>query len=199
MVLETLPGGHRRSARVNFHSKGAAAWKRRRRSSTSASEAKSFGVEHLALDDGEVDLNLVEPAGMHRSRGQGITLRKAACNRRTQALPRREEPLSMIQKMRRAGLVGWLAWAVEECLHGYVNGACASCNNDGVVDPGEECDEGALNGTRGSCCTTSCTYRAAGQECRASTNPACDPAETCTGSSGVFIDASRGDHLHLDA
>jgi hypothetical protein len=55
------------------------------------------------------------------------------------------------------------------------------CGN-GTTETGEQCDEGAANGTAGSCCSSSCTYVSAGTNCRASTG-ACDPAEACTGTS----------------
>jgi hypothetical protein len=59
----------------------------------------------------------------------------------------------------------------------------SSCG-DAFVDAsiGEECDEGAANGTPESCCTESCTLRAAGQTCRPAAGP-CDVAESCTGAS----------------
>src|SRR5438477_3428997 len=57
----------------------------------------------------------------------------------------------------------------------------AACG-DGHVDAGEQCDLGAQNGQSGSCCTSSCTFATVATVCRASTG-ACDPAETCTGSS----------------
>ena len=54
---------------------------------------------------------------------------------------------------------------------------------DGVVT-GEECDEGAANGTAGSCCTSTCTFRANGEVCRSPAG-ACDVQETCSGSGGT--------------
>ncbi len=54
---------------------------------------------------------------------------------------------------------------------------------DGLVAGMEQCDEGAANGTPGSCCSSTCTYVAAGTVCRPSAG-VCDVAETCTGSSG---------------
>src|SRR5436309_101915 len=56
------------------------------------------------------------------------------------------------------------------------------CGN-GTVEPGEDCDQGAANGTAGSCCSATCTFRPNTFECRASAGP-CDVAETCTGTSG---------------
>ena len=54
---------------------------------------------------------------------------------------------------------------------------------DGMVT-GEECDEGAANGTSGSCCTATCTFRASGAVCRPEAG-VCDVQETCSGSSGA--------------
>src|SRR3989442_2929419 len=57
----------------------------------------------------------------------------------------------------------------------------AGCGN-GIVEGGEQCDDGANNGTTGDCCNTDCTFVAAGTQCRAAAG-VCDVAETCTGSS----------------
>ena len=63
------------------------------------------------------------------------------------------------------------------------------CGN-GVVDQAvgqigdEQCDEGAANGTPGSCCTAQCTWVSAGTTCRAAAGE-CDLAEACTGFSGI--------------
>ena len=61
--------------------------------------------------------------------------------------------------------------------------ATGVCGN-GTTETGEQCDEGAANGTAGSCCTASCTLVASGAECRAASGQ-CDVAEQCTGSSGA--------------
>jgi hypothetical protein len=55
---------------------------------------------------------------------------------------------------------------------------------DGVADAGsgEQCDEGAANGTLMSCCNSDCAFRSAGAVCRELAG-ACDVAETCTGAS----------------
>lgn len=55
---------------------------------------------------------------------------------------------------------------------------------DGQFDAPEQCDLGGQNGSSTSCCTTSCTFRTAGQICRPAAAPPCDNAETCTGASG---------------
>ena len=65
------------------------------------------------------------------------------------------------------------------------------CGN-GVVDTSatftgitsEQCDQGGLNGTAGSCCTSTCQFRAAGQVCRAVAG-VCDVQETCTGAAAT--------------
>src|SRR5262249_38596963 len=49
---------------------------------------------------------------------------------------------------------------------------------------GEQCDQGVANGSATSCCTSTCQFRASGQQCRG-TAGVCDQAETCTGSSAT--------------
>lgn len=61
---------------------------------------------------------------------------------------------------------------------------CFLCG-DGLIDPGEVCDAGALNGRHGSCCSFDCQQvRGAGETCRAARG-ACDAAETCDGLAGI--------------
>ena len=55
---------------------------------------------------------------------------------------------------------------------------------DGVVDSPEACDLGGSNGASTSCCTSTCTFRTAGQTCRTAAG-VCDLADTCTGSSAT--------------
>ena len=62
-------------------------------------------------------------------------------------------------------------------------GTGGSCGN-GVVETGEECDEGAATGTAASCCSATCGYRPAGTVCRAAAG-ACDVAEACTGGAAA--------------
>ena len=59
----------------------------------------------------------------------------------------------------------------------------SSCG-DGVVDSPEQCDLGLANGDPTSCCTSTCTLRAAGATCRPASD-FCDATETCTGSSAT--------------
>ncbi len=63
-----------------------------------------------------------------------------------------------------------------------VGNAC-DCG-DGLVVAPEVCDQGAANGTLGSCCTATCTLKPSGSSCRPVAG-VCDFAESCTGSSPV--------------
>jgi hypothetical protein len=68
---------------------------------------KSFGVSDFALDDGEVDLHLIQPRGVHR----GVHHDRVgvlAASRSIAFWPRWEEPLSTTQNTRSAdvGLLG---------------------------------------------------------------------------------------------
>lgn len=56
----------------------------------------------------------------------------------------------------------------------------ATCG-DGVLDPGEECDLGAINGQYGNCCAVTCIFVNPSVECRAPTAD-CDQPEHCTGT-----------------
>ena len=58
--------------------------------------------------------------------------------------------------------------------------ASALVCGDGILDLLEECDLGAANGASDSCCTSSCTFRPAGEVCRPAVG-ACDAVEACTG------------------
>lgn len=51
---------------------------------------------------------------------------------------------------------------------------------DGILDAGESCDDGALNGTTASCCTLACLYADAGSPC-ADDGDLCT-SDTCDGS-----------------
>lgn len=59
----------------------------------------------------------------------------------------------------------------------------AKCG-DGMVGDGEACDEGAMNGDPSGCCSSTCTFVAAGVTCRAAQG-VCDIAETCTGNAAA--------------
>ena len=58
-----------------------------------------------------------------------------------------------------------------------------TCGN-GILEGAEACDQGAANGTTGSCCSATCTFKASGTTCRASAG-VCDTAETCSGSGAL--------------
>ena len=63
---------------------------------------------------------------------------------------------------------------------GFYYDACG----DGIVTGDEQCDQGAANGTSGSCCDANCQFVPASTVCRAVAG-LCDVAETCTGSSAT--------------
>ncbi len=52
---------------------------------------------------------------------------------------------------------GWLLIGLALAVAGAVAPARAACGN-GVIEPGEDCDDGSQNGTANSCCDTSCKF-----------------------------------------
>src|SRR5262245_44661362 len=76
----------------------------------------------------------------------------------------------------------------------FVTVTLTSLCGNGLVDAGpggfvEECDDGAANGTPGSCCAANCTLRPAGTLCRAAVDT-CDHPEVCDGVVGTCPDDS---------
>ncbi|TMA53501.1 MAG: hypothetical protein E6J75_15275, partial [Deltaproteobacteria bacterium] len=66
-------------------------------------------------------------------------------------------------------------------INGIVDAAIAgACCGNGVIDPGEDCDDG--NQLNGDCCSSTCKFEPATTVCRAAAGP-CDAAEFCTGTS----------------
>lgn len=61
---------------------------------------------------------------------------------------------------------------------GDAGGGGASCG-DGKIDPGEDCDDGAKNGTTACGCAASCHFAAQGTACN--DDNACNGAEVCDG------------------
>jgi hypothetical protein len=60
----------------------------------------------------------------------------------------------------------------------------AICGNS-QVEAGEQCDQGSLtNGTPGSCCSATCTFKSVADVCRPAAD-VCDEVEQCTGSSAA--------------
>ena len=67
------------------------------------------------------------------------------------------------------------------CPTGFCkNGMCtmATCGN-GTMEPGEQCDDGALNGTAGDGCKTNCMYACVNPATDCGAAPACEK-ETCS-------------------
>lgn len=68
-------------------------------------------------------------------------------------------------------------------------GNCSSegafCGNT-LIEPWEQCDDGPLNGTPGSCCTVTCQYAPPGTSCGGSA-AGCDALDTCNGV-GICVD-----------
>src|SRR5262249_29773442 len=65
------------------------------------------------------------------------------------------------------------------------------CGN-GVVESGEQCDDGAANGTAGDCCSASCRFLPVTTVCRPQ-NGVCDVAETCNGAGVCPADGKMPD------
>ena len=65
---------------------------------------------------------------------------------------------------------------------------CVSQCGNGILDPGEQCDDGNLDA--GDCCSATCQFEDEGTQCRPTAGE-CDPAETCTGSSGECPDDAK--------
>lgn len=61
---------------------------------------------------------------------------------------------------------------------------CATCG-DGVVGPGEQCDDG--NTDAGDCCSATCQYEAAGSTCGSQSDTDCDNPNTCD-ATGTCLD-----------
>jgi cysteine-rich repeat protein len=72
---------------------------------------------------------------------------------------------------------------LEETIREIVDATIAgACCGDGVVAPGEECDDG--NQENGDCCSSACRIEPATTVCRPAAGT-CDLPETCTGSSAT--------------
>jgi cysteine-rich repeat protein len=66
----------------------------------------------------------------------------------------------------------------------YTTSTVTSACGDGIIDPGEQCDDGVANGLPGDCCTVTCAFQPAGTACMDDGNlctaDLCDGAGTCT-------------------
>ncbi len=73
------------------------------------------------------------------------------------------------------------------------------CGN-GTIDPGEDCDQGALNGDPSSCCTAACGFVTAGASC--ADGDFCTQPDTCDGNgtcSGPVVDCDDANPCTDDA
>lgn len=64
----------------------------------------------------------------------------------------------------------------------FVTLTLISLCGDGTLDPGEQCDAGALNGLAESCCDAACNIAPPSQVCRPAAGE-CDESESCNGLS----------------
>jgi YVTN family beta-propeller protein len=76
--------------------------------------------------------------------------------------------------------------------------AVGACGNH-VVDPGEQCDDGAANGTPGSCCTLNCVAKPDNTSCN--DNNACTQNDVCTNGTcgGTAFTCAAPDQCHQGA
>ena len=81
---------------------------------------------------------------------------------------------------------------VDQCVPvSVISCASASVCGDGVIDAGEQCDDGGT--APGDCCSATCQFEPATTLCRGAAG-VCDVAETCTGSSATCpSDQKRSD------
>jgi cysteine-rich repeat protein len=70
-----------------------------------------------------------------------------------------------------------LSDTIKHIVDAAIAGACCG---DGIIEPGEQCDDG--NTEDGDCCSSSCRFEPATAVCRTAAGP-CDAAEFCPGSS----------------
>src|SRR5207247_1909514 len=69
-----------------------------------------------------------------------------------------------------------------------------TCGN-GVVDAGEQCDDGVANGTATSCCAANCTFTSAGTACNDACTAGTCQSGVCIGNNPVVCSASDQCHV----
>jgi Ca2+-binding RTX toxin-like protein len=112
----------------------------------------------------------------------GLSLAKIVINEQTRS--QNNETGAIIVNALHITLVNLLGITVADVVisSAHADITCAVCGN-GILESGEDCDQGSLNGKNTSCCTDSCEIVTAATQCRAAAG-VCDVVESCTGTSG---------------
>ena len=133
-----------RSWRVNFHSNRRAScsyrvWKRRKPVLDRLQILELVGGQHLALNNREIDLDLLQPALAWIGVKTGMSVGQAAWSRSTARAPRCAEPLSRTQNTRAAERYG------SRLITSATNRSKAAIPRPGVIiKPGQALFEEAL-------------------------------------------------------